>query len=131
MSHPSLSKEPDQLLATYPASTQALIAAARSTLLTAFPQASETVDNKARLLGYSYGPGYKGTVATLTLSKNGVKIGVPFGAQLADPTGLLAGEGKVHRHIAIETVEQLKSRALKTLLNAALAAWKARSGQAT
>jgi len=119
--------EPDQLVATYPASTQALITAARAALLAAFPKATESVDLKARLFGYSYGPGYKGTVATLILSKTGVKIGVPYGAQLADSAGLLTGQGKVHRHIAIETAAQLKSRALKTLLKSAFSAWEARS----
>ena len=118
--------EADQFLATYPASTQALINAARATLLTAFPKATESVDTKARVLGYSYGPGYKGTVATLILSKSGVKIGVPYGAQLDDPACLLTGQGKVHRHIPIETAAQLRSRALKILLRRALGAWAAR-----
>jgi len=125
MSFPS--PEADQLVATYPAPTQALITAARAALLATFPKATESADAKARLLGYGYGPGYKGTVATLILSKTGVKIGVPYGAQLADPTGLLTGEGKVHRHIPIETAAQLSSPALKTLLKAAFSAWKARS----
>jgi hypothetical protein len=44
----------------------------------AFPGATETPDLQARLLGYSYGPGYKRTVATLILSKTGVKIGIPY-----------------------------------------------------
>ena len=119
--------ELDRLVATYPASTQALINATRAALLKAFPRAAESVDTKARLLAYSYGPGYKGTVATLILSKAGVKIGIPYGAELADPAGLLTGEGKVHRHVPIETAAQLKGSALEALLMAALSAWNARS----
>ena len=121
------SSEADRLVAAYPAQTQALIAVARAALVTAFPGATETVDTKARMLGYGYGPGYKDTVATLILSKGGVKIGVPYGAQLADPAGLLTGQGKVHRHIPIEAEAQLKSRALEALLRAAYDAWKLRS----
>jgi hypothetical protein len=34
-------------------------------------------DSKAQLLGDGYGPGFHGTVATLILSKVGVKIGSP------------------------------------------------------
>ena len=116
-------------MSAYPASTQALIGLARATLLAAFPNATESVDAKARVLGYGYGSGYKDTVATLILSKTGVKIGVPFGARLADPAGLLTGQGKVHRHIPIETEEQLKSRALESLLRSAYDAWEARSAR--
>ena len=123
----SAGTELDRLVATYPASTQALINAARRTLLKAFPKAAESVDTKARLLAYSYGPGYKGTVATLILSKTGVKIGIPYGAELADPARLLTGEGKVHRHVPIEAAAQLKGSALEGLLREALGAWRARS----
>src|SRR5215475_8281742 len=108
--------EPDQLVATYPVSTQALITAARATLRAAFPKATESVDTKARLLAYSYGPGYKGTVATLILSKTGVKIGIPYGSSLPDPAHLLAGEGKVHRHVAIKESAELEEPALRVLL---------------
>ena len=116
-------------MSAYPASTRALIALARATLLAALPNATESVDATARVLGYGYGPGYKDTVATLILSKTGVKIGIPFGARLADPEGLLTGQGKVHRHIPIETAAQLKSRALESLLRSAYGSWEARSAR--
>jgi hypothetical protein len=124
-----MSSEIERLVATYPASTQSLIDAARKTLRAAFPNAEESVDVKARLLGYGYGPGYKGTVATLILSKSGVKIGIPYGARLADPAGLLAGSGKVHRHISITDAAQLNSDALHDLLQATRSAWDARSAR--
>jgi hypothetical protein len=41
----------------------------------------------------------------------------------------LTGQGKVHRHIPIETEEQLKSRALGSLLRSAYDAWEARSAR--
>jgi hypothetical protein len=120
--------EVDLLIDQYAAETRKLISAARCTLLSGFPGCVETVDSKARLLGYSYGPGYKGTVATLILSKTGVKIGVPFGASLKDPKHLLAGEGKVHRHVAVADPADLNAPALKALLRRALSAWKKRGG---
>lgn len=39
-------------------------------------------------------------VATLILSRGGVKLGLARGSELPDPKHLLAGSGKVHRHIA-------------------------------
>jgi hypothetical protein len=119
--------EVDRLVASYPDQTQALIDASRAKLRAVFPGVTESADRKARLLSYSYGAGYTGTVATLILSRSGVKIGIPYGAQLADPHGLLAGAGKVHRHVAIESPSQLRTRALTALLRATLAAWKTRT----
>jgi hypothetical protein len=121
--------EADSVMAQYDPEIQKLINSARSLLRTAFPGATETADPKAKLLGYSYGPGYKGTVATLILSKTGVKIGIPYGASLPDPAGLLAGQGKVHRHVAVTTTAELKSSALKALLKASLSAWRQRTGK--
>lgn len=118
----------DALIELYDPQTQELINGARSVLRAAFPKVTETADPKARLLGYSYGPGYKGTVATLILSKSAVKIGIPFGATLADPKHLLSGAGKVHRHVPIARPAELKAPALRTLLKDAFTAWRARNG---
>ena len=126
----STSTEVDMLINQYDPEIQKLINAARRTLAVAFPRATEELDPSSPVLGYSYGPGYKGTVATLILSKAGVKIGIPYGTQLPDPTSLLAGEGKVHRHVAVVEPAQLKNPALKSLLREALRAWQARSGRA-
>jgi hypothetical protein len=120
----------DVLIDRYTPEIQKLIHSARSSLQAAFPGCAETADLKARLLGYRYGPGYKGTVATLILSKTGVKIGIPYGASLKDPTRLLAGEGKVHRHVAVAEPADLRAPALKALLKEALTAWRLRTGGA-
>jgi hypothetical protein len=116
----------DLWIQQYDPAIQQLINAARSTLRAAFPGAAETADSKARLFGYSYGPGYKGTVATLILSKTGVKIGIPYGASFRDPAHLLAGEGKIHRHVAVTEAAQLEAPALKALFKEALRACRAR-----
>lgn len=121
------SAQVDMLVEQYDAEIQELIRAVRSTLRMAFPGTAETSDPKARLLGYSYGPGYKGTVATLILSKVGVKIGIPYGASLKDPMHLLAGEGRVHRHVAVTEPAELQAPELKALLKEALNAWRMRT----
>lgn len=122
------SADADRLVAQFEPKVQALIAAARAALLAAFPKTEESADLPARVLGYAYGPGYKGIVATLILSKTGVKIGVPYGAALPDPKGLLTGAGKVHRHIVITSATQLRAPATKAVLKAALSAWRSRTG---
>ena len=61
--------------------------AARSFLKKALPDIAESVDESAKLLGYSYGPGYKGLVCTLILSQKEVKLGIFRGTELPDPKG--------------------------------------------
>jgi hypothetical protein len=117
----------EQLLAVYPSEVQALASAARKSLYKWLPGVEETVDASAPVIGFGYGPGYKGTVCTLILSKSGVKLGVVRGAELADPHGLLEGKGKVHRYVQLRSVSDLGKKAIKDLVKVAHAAWKARS----
>jgi hypothetical protein len=118
----------DRFLADYPPDVRVLAGATRKLLADAFPGSTETLDLPARMIAYSYGPGYKGLACTLILSRGGVKIGVVRGSELADPKGLLEGSGKVHRHVALKTPADLERPGLKPLLKASLAAWKARNG---
>jgi hypothetical protein len=117
----------DAFLAAYPEDVRELANAARRTLAAALPGAYESVDTAAKLLGYSYAPGYKGVVCTLIMSKTGVKLGIFRGAELPDPSGLLQGAGKVHRHVQLKRVADLERPELKRLLETALAAWRSRS----
>jgi len=45
------------------------------------PKAQESIDESAKLFGFSYGPGYKGLVCTLIMSRTGVKLGIVRGAE--------------------------------------------------
>jgi len=72
------------------------------------------------------GARHKETIATLILSKGGVKIGIVGGAGLPDPAHLLEGSGKVHRHVAIQKPADLKRPALRSLVRTAYEAWKNR-----
>ena len=116
----------DTLLRPYPEEVQILVRQARKTLLQWLPKATEGVDASARMLAYSYGPGYKGMVCTLLLSKSGVKLGLVGGAALPDPRGLLAGTGKVHRHVQLRTGRDLQQAGLKQLVLGASAACRKR-----
>jgi hypothetical protein len=119
--------EADALLAAYPDAVRKLADAARKALAKALPGAAEGVDTSAKLLSYSYGPGYKGLVCTLIMSKTGVKLGIFRGAELLDPAGLMQGAGKVHRHVQLRSPADLERPELKRLLAAALAAFRART----
>jgi hypothetical protein len=120
-------KDIESFLARYPPEVSDLALAARDLLAKALPGAEEILDESAKLLGYGYGPGYKGLVCTLLLSKNGIKLGISHGSELPDPKQLMQGSGKVHRYVQLRTNNGLKQPGLKPLLKAALAAWKKRN----
>ena len=50
-----------------------------------------------------------------------VRLGLYRGAELPDPSGLLEGHGKVHRHVKLRTSEDLDRPALRDLMAAAAA----------
>ena len=85
------------------------------------------IDLKGGMIGYMLGPGYKGTLFMLLLSKSGVKVGFAHGATLPDPAGLLKGSGKVHRHVPFDAVDDLQQVAFGDLIDAAVLAWRERT----
>jgi hypothetical protein len=116
----------ETFLASYPAEVRDLAHAARRMLLGALPGSEETLDETARVIGFGYGPGYKNCVCSLIMSQKGVKVGIAYGATLPDPDRLLQGAGKVHRHVALKSIADLKQPGVKSLVKAALKAWKDR-----
>jgi hypothetical protein len=61
------------------------------------------------------------------MSKRGVKIGVARGSELPDPNSLLQGSGKVHRHVPLHEIGDLKHPGLKTILETGVDAWRKRT----
>jgi hypothetical protein len=92
-------------LASYPAEVAGLAMETRARVLQALPGVTDSVDVPARMLAYACGPGYAGTVCTIIPSQKGVKLGLYRGAGLPDPDGLLAGTGKVHRHVVVRSAD--------------------------
>jgi len=113
----------EKLLEAYPAEVQTLASAARKALRKWLPRVEETADSSAPVIGYGYGPGYRGMVCTLILSKSGVKLGLARGSELADPRGLLEGSGKVHRYIQLRAASDLRKPGVSQLVKAAHVAW--------
>jgi hypothetical protein len=117
----------EEKVARYSAEVRSLARETRALVLELLPAAEETVDPSSSVVGYGYGPGYKGLICSLILSREGVKMGLTQGAGLPDPKGLLQGVGKVHRYIPIETPSDLRKPGLRQLVGAAAAAWRERN----
>jgi hypothetical protein len=117
----------ETFLAKYPPDVQALAHGARRLIRRLLPQVKETVDASAPVIGLGYGPGYRGTVCTLILSKSGVKLGLVRGSELDDPRGLLRGKGKVHKHVELHSAADLRQPPLHKLILATYAAWQSRN----
>ena len=121
------SRSAEEVLESCSSEVQTLADQARRLLLKLLPAADETVDPTAAVLSYGYGPGYRGMICTLLLSKSGVKIGLVGGAELPDPKGLLEGSGKKHKYIQLKTASDLKRPGVRQLIEAAYAAWRRRN----
>jgi hypothetical protein len=116
------------LIAAYGPATEALAQELRTFLLEQLPGITEQPDERAGIVGYNYGTGYKTMIGAIILSKKGVKLGLNRGTELPDPHGLLAGSGKVHKYVAIKTADDIYHPGVKALLEAALEAYKLRCG---
>jgi hypothetical protein len=116
----------EHFLAGYAAPVQQVADRARASIRKAVPGCAETLDAKARVIGYGFGAGYVDTVLVLIFSKTGVKLGIPYGSSLNDPEHLLRGEGRLHRHIPLKTPEQVASHPVQAMIRSALSAYRAR-----
>ena len=119
----------ERFFSDYPPFVEELALALRALVFENVPGAHERLDRTARVVGYGFGAGYKGTVCAIIMSQKGVKLGLAEGASLPDPKGLLEGEGKRHRHVKFETLADLRRPGVKPLLKACYAAWLNRSGK--
>ena len=95
-----------------------------NTVLAIFPGAVVTVQTQnpsfGTTIGFGTAAGYKGLRFTVTPQRTHVTLGIAYGAGLADPSGLLEGTGKVHRHVKLRRVEDLDRAELRQLLASAM-----------
>ncbi len=117
----------EALLSNYPANVQAIARELRQVIFALLPAPLEMVHATRKVAGYGFGTRYADMVCSLIPSKGGVKLGLAYGASLPDPNKLLAGQGKVHRHVNFTTRADIKRPGVKLLLKAALAAQQRRS----
>ena len=98
----------------------------REILFKNLPGITEQIDIPAKMIAYCYGQKYAEMICTLIPSKKGLKLGFYKGVDLPDPDNLLEGTGKISRYVEIRSKDQIKSAALKKLIEAALAAYTKR-----
>src|SRR5690349_11581824 len=121
--------DPASILAKYDGPIATLGQATRDFLRNNLPGVREEADAAAGLIGYGFGPGYKGSICTIIPSKKEIKVGFNKGAELPDPDGLLEGTGKVHKYVVIRSAQDLRKPALRSLLNLAAEACRERLAQ--
>jgi len=111
-----------QLVANYmaqlPAAIQKIVKPLRSMTKKVMPGAKEMVYHNA--LGYALSDSPFDRVCYIApQSKGYVNFGFFYGADIADPTGLIQGEGKRIRHVKIYTTAEARNIALTKLTEAA------------
>ena len=116
--------EIDEFLSAYSPAVQAVAMAARALVLKVIPDALEQVDPPSKIVAYGYDRTYAGLICAIAPFRSHVNLMFSKGTQLPDPAGLLEGTGKKARHVKLQSPADLDNPAVRTLLQAAVAAMK-------
>lgn len=107
-------------LGGYPHPVRELFLEAQFLLERELPGSQQELDIPAKMLAFSYGPGYKGMVCVLLPSQKGVKLSFSKGAELSNKHGLLEGSGKKTRYVELSRHLLKKPELLELIRNAKL-----------
>jgi hypothetical protein len=111
-----------KLLLPYGELIQNLALAARKLILEEAPEASEFVYEVYTTADHFTFTGQAGDAFVFTTThSNWVNLGFNFGSLLADPYGLLRGDGKLIRHVRIAQPADLDAPGVRDLIRAAIA----------
>jgi hypothetical protein len=94
----------------------------RAMVLANFPGAIEQLDPPARIVAYGITRTYAGLVCAIAPQRTYVNLMFAQGTTLPDPEQILEGTGKRARHVKLRTVPNVDSPAVRSLLEAAIAA---------
>jgi hypothetical protein len=110
----------DEIVAGASPKVRDLAIRARELISDVYPAVIEVPWPRQRVIGYGVGPKKMSEhFCYLSVSKDHINIGFMYGAELPDPNKLLAGTGKLLRHVRITDAEQLSTPALRELLQVA------------
>lgn len=111
----------EEAIAGAGADVQELARRVRGLIAEVYPQVVEVPWPKQQITGYGLGP-KKMTEHFCYIGAHGqhVNLGFNYGADLADPDGLLEGTGKKFRHVKITAAEQVEGAGLRALIEAAI-----------
>jgi Domain of unknown function (DU1801) len=100
---------------------QAVIRAARKTLRTIFPTATELAYDNYNFFVIGFGPTERPSdaIVSIAAAANGVGLCFIRGASLPDPAKVLQGSGKQTRFVRLPTADVLQQPAVKSLLRVA------------
>ncbi len=107
-------------LGGYPHPVRELFLEAQFLLERELPNSQQELDIPAKMLAFSYGPGYKGMVCVLLPSQKGVKLSFSKGAEFSNKHGLLEGTGKKTRYVELSLHLLKKTELLELIRNAKL-----------
>ncbi|RPH75413.1 DUF1801 domain-containing protein [bacterium] len=113
-------------LQSYSPEVQQLASDTRGLIVQALPGVIEQVDAPSKLIAFGFGPRMRDMICVIMPHKNGVNLGFYRGVDLPDPSGLLQGTGKRHRHVRIHNLAELHNPAIRALLDAAMHSYQAR-----
>jgi len=107
-----------EFLGAYDVQIVALALAVRRFVLTETPRATETIYDayNAVAIGYSFTGRLKESFCHMAVYAKHVNLGFNRGVDLADPHGILQGNGKQIRHFTIREVGDVKNSYLTRLL---------------
>jgi hypothetical protein len=112
----------DDFMESYSSEVCQRATAARRLVLDVLPDAVEQVDPTSKLVAYGIGAKMSDIVCVISPLKNAVNLGLYHAVNLPDPAGLLEGTGKLHRHVRLNSDDDLERPELRELLKAAVAA---------
>ena len=114
-------------LSGYPEPVHEFAVKLRQLVLANLPAVTEQLDLPAKMVAYCYSQKYVDLICVIIPSQKGLKLGFNRGSTLADPDGLLKGEGKITRYVEIHSEHDIHSPLLKKLLEEALRAYRSRT----
>ena len=109
-------------LASYPPEVRDLALKLRALLLDVIPHALEHVDAPNMIISYAFNRKTADIICAIAPYTSHVILMFGKGSELRDPQGLLKGTEKHVRHVNIKSASDIEAPALRTLLEAAVAA---------
>ena len=120
-----------KLLSPYGEGIRKLALAARKLILEEAPEATEFVYQVYTIADhFTFTERPSDAFVFTTTHAKWVNLGFNFGAVLADPNGLLQGEGKMIRHVRIAKAADLDTPGVRELVRAAIAEAERPEGKA-
>ncbi|WP_343631012.1 hypothetical protein [Fluviicola sp.] len=107
-------------LGGYPPAVRELFLETQFLLEKELPNSQQELDIPAKMLAFSYGPGYKGMICVLFPSQKGVKLSFSKGAELSKKHKLLEGDGKKTRYVEMSKALLKKPELLEIIRHAKL-----------